>query len=51
MNIKPRQIPKFDTGGKPSTVNWTDPNSTWFTRSGNQILETTFNTLKSLRDK
>ena len=53
MNIRPRQIPSFQQGDKlPSTVTWTDPNSTWFTRSGNYgILEGTYNMLKPLYDK
>lgn len=53
MNIRPRQIPSFKQGNKsPSTVTWTDPNSTWFTRSGNYgILEGTYNMLKPLYDK
>jgi len=37
MKISFKNIPKFQGGGI-STVNWTDPNSTWFTRSGNMIM-------------
>jgi hypothetical protein len=51
MNIRPK-IPMFRNGGLPSTVTWTDPNSTWFTRSGDfGILEGTYNMLKPLYDK
>ena len=51
MNIRPK-IPIFADGNQlPSTVNWTDPNSTWYTRSGNGILNGTYNMLKSLHDK
>lgn len=51
MNIRPK-IPMFRKGGLPSTVTWTDPNSTWFTRSGDfGILEGTYNMLKPLYDK
>jgi len=51
MNIRPK-IPMFQKGGLPSTVTWTDPNSTWFTRSGDfGILEGTYNMLKPLYDK
>ncbi len=51
MNIRPK-IPMFQEGGLPSTVTWTDPNSTWFTRSGDfGILEGTYNMLKPLYDK
>ncbi len=51
MNIRPK-IPMFLKGGLPSTVTWTDPNSTWFTRSGDfGILEGTYNMLKPLYDK
>lgn len=51
MKIRPK-IPIFQNGGLPSTVTWTDPNSNWFTRSGNNgILEGTYNMLKPLYDK
>ena len=51
MIIKPK-IPIFADGNQlPSTVSWTDPNSTWYTRSGNGILNGTYNMLKSLHDK
>ena len=53
MKIRPKNIPKFLDGGI-STVNWTNPESTWFTRSGGVdrgILEGTYNYLKVLRDK
>ena len=51
MKLRPRNIPIFQDGGTPSSVIWTDPNSTWFTRSGNDILEETFSRLKALHDK
>ena len=51
MKIRPK-IPIFQNGGMPSTVTWTDPKSTWFTRSGDfGILEGTYNYLKPLYDK
>lgn len=51
MKIRPK-IPIFQGGGMPSTVTWTDPKSTWFTRSGDfGILEGTYNYLKPLYDK
>ena len=50
MNIRPK-IPIFQQGGLPSTVTWSDPTSTWFTRSGIGILEGTYNMLKPLYDK
>jgi hypothetical protein len=52
MNIRPK-IPIFQQGKNlPSTVTWTDPKSTWFTRSGDfGILEGTYNMLKPLYDK
>ena len=47
MNIRPKMIPMFQNGNNlPSTVTWTNPNSTWFTRSGNNILEGTYNYIK-----
>ena len=54
MKISYRNIPKFQggtTSGGISTVNWTYPYSTWFTRSGNNILEGTYNYLKPFFDK
>ena len=52
MNIRPKMIPMFQNGNNlPSTVTWTNPNSTWFTRSGNNILEGTYNYIKPFYDK
>ena len=52
MNIRPKMIPMFQNGKKmPSTVTWTNPDSTWFTRSGNNILEGTYNYIKPFYDK
>ena len=52
MNIRPKMIPMFQEGKKmPSTVTWSNPDSTWFTRSGNNILEGTYNYIKPFYDK
>jgi hypothetical protein len=52
MNIRPKMIPMFQNGNNlPSTVTWSNPNSTWFTRSGNNILEGTYNYIKPFYDK
>ena len=54
MTISFKNIPKFQYGGNKwgnSGVMWTDPNSTWYTRSGENIIAGTFNYLKSLKDK
>ena len=50
MNIRPKNILKFQGGGV-STVEWTNPKSSWYSRSGNDIIEGTYQRLKALHDK
>ena len=50
MNISFKNIQKFQGGGV-STVEWTYPNSSWYSRSGNDIIEGTYQRLKALHDK
>lgn len=42
-------VPKFQSGGISSVI--TRPQTTWFTRSGQRILERTYDNLKTLYDK
>lgn len=49
VNDNNYKSPKFY--GRSSSVIWSDPKSTWFTRSGNDILKGTYNYLKPFYDK